>query len=123
MSFNISEAANTSQTTSCLRSPSLPTNGAKRPNTQIPDGSDAAPKPHSVPNSPEIPTLRTNAAAPTDDLLQRLHETHETNQRTRLRSRKESAESASGNGSTTAQKARSPYDPKPVTQRDLDLLV
>jgi hypothetical protein len=98
---------------------------AKRPAGQMPEGGDAAPKPHSATDQPDRPPMRPHPAASTDDPLRRLPESPDQD-RPRSRARRsapprpEVPEAPQPAGSFRA--ARSPYDPPPPRQRDLDLL-
>jgi hypothetical protein len=66
--------------------------------------------------------MRAHPTASTEDLLQRLHEAAEP-VRSKYRVRRGSEESKDRSEPTRiARNARSPYDPPPATQRDLDIL-
>jgi hypothetical protein len=96
----------------------------KRPSGQLPEGADAVSKPRSLPSEPDNPLVRAHPTASTADPLQRLPESVESN-RLRSRTRKgaaaETSEPLSAPSSIT-QAVRSPYDPPPARQRDLDVI-
>ena len=123
MSLQIGDSINTASQQSLVRS-SAPANlGTKRSGGQMPEGSDVVSRPKSLAEQTEIPVMRANPAASTDDPLQRLHETNEPI-RPRNRAREEHDEQAGPSDllGVSSSKIRCPYDPPPQKQRDLDLL-
>jgi hypothetical protein len=98
---------------------------AKRPAGQTPEGADAAPKPHSATDQPDRPPMRPHPAASTDDPLRRLPESADQDrQRNRARRslHQEPAPSQVPQPAASIQTARTPYDPPPLRQRDLDVM-
>jgi hypothetical protein len=97
----------------------------KRSADQRPDGADSVAKPRSAPDEPDRPDIRAHPMVSTEETLRRLPESLES---TRYRSRVRKASSEGGGSGTlqsagSVEKTRTPYDPLPVKQHDLDMLV
>ena len=122
--MNISDAINATPSQALSRIPGNPGTPVRRSADQRPDGSDSAAKPRSAPDEPDRPAIRAHPMVSTEESLRRLPESAEST-RYRGRVRKGPAEggaSATLRPAIRAGKARTPYDPPPVRQRDLDML-
>ena len=122
--MNITEAINATPSQGLSRSPVNSGQVVRRSASQTPDSSDSVAKPGNSPDEPDRPAIRAHPTVSTEDSLRRLPETIEW---VRYRNRmKKAAPENSGAGSAQnagpASKTRSPYDPPPIRQRDLDLI-
>ena len=127
MSLNISDATNaTSQQGIARPSAAAGVRFSKRSADQMPDAANATSTPKVPGGEPDDQLMRLNPTNAIDESLQRLHESAEPAKQ-KFRPRKSAAEEEDRppdpQPPSTAPGQRCPYDPMPVRQRDVDLLV